>query len=94
MKTAISIPDDVFELVELRAAEDGVSRSECFTRAVRRYLAELDEDSLPDRINAAIDLIGPDQSAVVAVAAGRRVLSSQGDWSPEPVGASSDEDDW
>lgn len=38
MKTAISIPDDVFEHAERAAKRLGVSRSELFTRAVREYL--------------------------------------------------------
>lgn len=38
MKTAISIPDDVFRSAERAAKRLGVSRSELFTRAVREYL--------------------------------------------------------
>lgn len=38
MKTAISIPDDVFKRAERAAKRLGVSRSELFTRAVREYL--------------------------------------------------------
>lgn len=39
MKTAISIPDDVFEQAEQAAKRLGVSRSELFTRAVQAFLA-------------------------------------------------------
>ncbi len=38
MKTAISIPDDVFRHAERAAKRLGVSRSELFTRAMREYL--------------------------------------------------------
>jgi hypothetical protein len=38
MKTAISIPDDIFKHAERAAKRLGVSRSELFTRAVREYL--------------------------------------------------------
>jgi metal-responsive CopG/Arc/MetJ family transcriptional regulator len=37
MKTAISIPDDVFRQAE-QAAKRGMSRSELFTTAVREFL--------------------------------------------------------
>jgi hypothetical protein len=38
MKTAISIPDDVFQEAEETAAMLKMSRSEFFTQAVRAYL--------------------------------------------------------
>ena len=40
MKTAISIPDDVFREADRAAKRLGVSRSELITRAVREYLGE------------------------------------------------------
>ena len=39
MKTAISVPDDVFEQAERAAKRLGVSRSELFSRALRAFLA-------------------------------------------------------
>jgi hypothetical protein len=39
MKTAISVPDEVFRQAEQAAKRLGVSRSELFTRAVREYLS-------------------------------------------------------
>lgn len=39
MKTAISVPDDVFRQVDVAAKRLGISRSEVFTRAARRFLA-------------------------------------------------------
>jgi predicted transcriptional regulator len=38
MKTAISIPDEVFKRAERIAEKLGVSRSELFTRAMQEYL--------------------------------------------------------
>ena len=38
MKTAISIPDEVFKRAERVAEKLGVSRSELFTRAMQEYL--------------------------------------------------------
>ena len=39
MKTAISVPDETFAQATRQAAELGISRSEFFARAARRYLA-------------------------------------------------------
>jgi metal-responsive CopG/Arc/MetJ family transcriptional regulator len=80
MKTAISIPDDTFEEAERRAATLGVSRSEFFATAARRYIQELDAQSLAERINAALALAGPDDSSEAAVRAGRRVLDDSENW--------------
>lgn len=82
MKTAISIPDDIFAQAEERAADLGISRSEFYTRAAHRYLAQLDEESLTGQINDAIEMIGTaDESGEAAVAAGRRHLAgAEEDW--------------
>lgn len=80
MKTAISLPDDTFEQASQRAADLGISRSEFFTRAARRYLDELDSRSLTRQIDEALAAAGPDDSGAVAVTAGRRLLADQDDW--------------
>jgi hypothetical protein len=79
MKTAISVPDETFEAAERCAAGLGMSRSEFFTRAAQRYLQLLDEESLTGRIDAALDLVGDDDSGRLAVAAGRRRLAAADD---------------
>jgi Ribbon-helix-helix protein, copG family len=79
VKTAISVPDDTFDQAERRAAALGMSRSEFFTRAAQHYIEQLDAQSLTARIDAAIALVGTDDSAQAAVAAGRRLLASDGD---------------
>jgi antitoxin MazE6 len=60
VKTAISIPDETFARAEEHAAALGVSRSEFFTTAVRRYIQHLEAESLTGRINAAIDAAWPE----------------------------------
>ena len=72
VKTAISIPDDTFEQVTQSARELGMSRSEFFTRAAMAYLKELESRSLTARINAALELVGDDDSYQDAVDAGRQ----------------------
>jgi metal-responsive CopG/Arc/MetJ family transcriptional regulator len=54
VKTAISLPDETFARVERAAERLGVSRSEFFARAAERWLADLDDASITDAINAAL----------------------------------------
>ena len=80
MKTAISVPDDTFEQATRQAAELGISRSEFFARAARRYLDELASRSLTQQVNDALTAAGNDDSAAAAVEAGRDLLASGEDW--------------
>lgn len=79
VKTAISVPDDTFDEATKQASELGISRSEFFTRAARRYLAELASRSLTEQVNEALQTAGTDDSADAAVAAGRELLTED-DW--------------
>lgn len=79
VKTAISIPDETFDQAERRAASLGMSRSEFFTKAAQRYLAQLDEEALTAAIDASIDLVGADDSRAAAVSSGHRRLAETGD---------------
>jgi metal-responsive CopG/Arc/MetJ family transcriptional regulator len=77
MKTAVSVPDRTFERATRRARDLGMSRSELFTRAVERYLDELEHEPLTDQINVAVDHAGEDGGvAADAVSAGRRLLEA------------------
>ena len=51
VKTAISIPDEVFKAAEKVASRRRMSRSHLYTEAIRRYLAEEDKDAITDRLN-------------------------------------------
>lgn len=51
MKTAISIPDDVFESADSLAEEMGVSRSELYATAVAEYLAKFKGEEITQRLN-------------------------------------------
>lgn len=79
VKTAISLPDDTYEQASRRAAELGISRSEFFARAARRYLDELASQSLTQQIDEALQTADDDSSAAAA-AAGRSYLAAQDDW--------------
>jgi hypothetical protein len=73
MKTAVSIPDDVFEKVERFARRTKRSRSEVFSTALREYISRHAPDEVTDAINRAVDEIG-DQTDDFVAAAARRVL--------------------
>jgi len=73
MKTAVSIPDDVFEKVERLARRAKRSRSEVFSAALREYIARHAPDEVTETINHACDEIGDRRDEFVAVAA-RRIL--------------------
>lgn len=82
MKTAISLPDDTFDRASRRAAELGMSRSEFFATAARRYLDELDDESTTRQIDVALGAVAHhDESSEDAIDAGRRTLDgSDADW--------------
>jgi metal-responsive CopG/Arc/MetJ family transcriptional regulator len=52
MKTAISIPDDVFQEADRLAAEQGKSRSELYSRAIREYVARHSSERITAALNA------------------------------------------
>lgn len=63
MKTAISVPDDVFGQVELASAQLGISRSAFFTAAARRWLRDLDGETITEQIDAALVGVDGDENA-------------------------------
>ena len=52
MKTAISVPNDVFELSERLAKKLKVSRSKIFAMGVKKLGEEYEEEDIVARINA------------------------------------------
>ncbi len=72
MKTAISIPDDVFEDAERLALRLGHSRSKLFIRALREFVVRHE----PDHVAAALDAVVAEEPTVDAFLerAGRRVV--------------------
>jgi metal-responsive CopG/Arc/MetJ family transcriptional regulator len=73
MKTAVSIPDDVFEKVERLARRGKRSRSEVFSAALREYVARHSPDEVTEAINRVCDQVGDQNDEFVAEAA-RRIL--------------------
>jgi metal-responsive CopG/Arc/MetJ family transcriptional regulator len=77
MKTAVSIPDEVFEGVERLARRTKKSRSRLFSDALREYLARHSPDKVTEAMNAACDEIGDTGDAFVSAAARRTLGKSE-----------------
>ena len=63
MKTAVSIPDDVFADAERLASVLRTSRSRLYTRALAEFVARHDKDRIEEAMNAVVDEVGgaPDE---------------------------------
>ncbi|MBN3945599.1 MAG: ribbon-helix-helix domain-containing protein [Nostoc sp.] len=51
MKTAISLPDSIFEEAEALARQLGVSRSELYTKALKAYLRKYTRNQMLNQLN-------------------------------------------
>ena len=58
MKTAVSIPDDVFEEAERLALRLQTSRSQLYARALAEFVARHDDDRITAAMNQVIDEVG------------------------------------
>ena len=76
MKVAVSIPDEVYTEADRVAHRQGLNRSELYTRALRRFLADEAEDELTHRINATCQDGSSEDLASVA----RADLVDTGSW--------------
>lgn len=66
MKTAISLPDDLFVAADDFATAHGISRSQLYATALREYIENHSRADLTERINAAcaeLDTQLPDDMA-------------------------------
>ncbi len=78
MKTAVSIPDDVFEEAEALAQRAKRSRSELYARALSEYVARHAPDRVTEAMDRALDGIDEAKDKFTARAA-RRTLE-RADW--------------
>lgn len=58
MKTAVSIPDDVYEEAERLASELRTSRSQLYSRALREYVTRHAPDRVTEAMNRVLDEVG------------------------------------
>jgi predicted transcriptional regulator len=75
MKTAVSVPDDVFERAERLARRAGRSRSELYSAALREYVARHAPDDVTEALDQVSGQIDPPVDPFIT-AAGRRVLEA------------------
>ncbi|MEK6721361.1 MAG: ribbon-helix-helix protein, CopG family [Chloroflexota bacterium] len=75
MKTAVSVPDDVFQRAERLARREGRSRSEVYSAALREYVARHSPDEVADALDRVVAELGEASDAFVT-AANRRTLES------------------
>lgn len=65
MKTAVSVPDDVFQSAERLARRERRSRSEVYSAALREYVARHSPDEITDAINQVVGETGGTMDAFV-----------------------------
>ena len=51
MKTAVSLPDELFHMAEAAARQLRISRSKLYAKAVAEFLKKQREDSITERLN-------------------------------------------
>lgn len=73
MKTAVSIPDEVFEQAEALAHQAKRSRSDLYARALTEYVARHAPDRVTEGMNRVLDQIDKPQDRFASRAA-RRTL--------------------
>ncbi len=73
MKTAVSIPDEVFAQVERLARRAGKSRSEVFSEALREYVARHAPDEVTEGMDRVCERVQTERDPFVSEA-GRLVL--------------------
>jgi metal-responsive CopG/Arc/MetJ family transcriptional regulator len=71
MKTAISLPDDLFRSGDALARRLGVSRSELYARALAEFLAKHKADQITQRLNAVYATVDSRLDPAVAEAQAR-----------------------
>jgi metal-responsive CopG/Arc/MetJ family transcriptional regulator len=77
MKTAVSIPDEVFEGAERLARRTKKSRSRLFSDALKEYLARHSPDKVTEAMNNACDEIGEMADPFVSTASRRTLERSK-----------------
>ena len=69
MKTAVSVPDPIFEKAERLARKMKKSRSQLYSDALSEYVARHTPDEITEKMNELCDELGATQDDFVAHAA-------------------------
>lgn len=75
MKTAVSVPDDVFDRAEALARRERRSRSDVYSAALREYVARRAPDDVTDQLDRVIAEVGGSDDRFGRAAA-HRILSA------------------
>jgi len=78
MRTAVSIPDDIFADAERLAKALNKSRSQLYSRALQEYVAKHSPDEVTEALNRVCADVGTEDDGL-ASAASRRILKRT-DW--------------
>jgi metal-responsive CopG/Arc/MetJ family transcriptional regulator len=78
MRTAVTIPDEIFETAERLARRMKKSRSELYSRALSEYMARHSSDDVTAAMNAALNEIDDPSDNFVRAAA--RVALERAAW--------------
>jgi metal-responsive CopG/Arc/MetJ family transcriptional regulator len=80
MKTAISIPDDLFNDAERLVARFKTSRSELYSRAIAEFVARHDEDAATQALNDVVRSLNTDSSDSRQTTASAVAILRQVEW--------------
>ena len=78
MKTAISLPKDVFDKAERLAKRARKSRSQLYCEAIREYIARHSPDEITEALDLMIEENGQPQDGFVKLASARTL--ARVDW--------------
>jgi metal-responsive CopG/Arc/MetJ family transcriptional regulator len=79
MKTAVSLPDELFHGAERHAKRARKSRSQLYADALAEYLARHAPDEVTEAMNAVVRQLSESRVDLFAAAAARRMLE-RADW--------------
>lgn len=80
MKTAISIPDAIFQEAECVAKRRGMSRSELYAKAVDEYVKSEPFVRVRERLNVVYSRDGQESGLTPTLAAAQSESLDQDDW--------------
>lgn len=80
MKTAVSVPDDIFREADALARRSARSRSEVYSAALRDYLARHDPEQVTRALDDVVSRIGGAEGEEEFLAAAGRRLLEQSEW--------------
>jgi metal-responsive CopG/Arc/MetJ family transcriptional regulator len=77
MKTAVSLPDDLFQDAERLVRRRKTSRSSVYADALREYVARHDPEAITEAYNRVIEELGQPHDPAFSAASARTLLRSE-----------------